>query len=152
VRISGRDVAVRARIRRIDSYSAHADRDELIAWAKARQPVAGGPFLTHGEPGALAALREGTAGLASDVLIPEIGETYSLPAAAPPKRLRTGRGDLRQVLQRDWQNDYADLATQLKQRLQRIEGERNRREAIARIRDVLDRYGSAHTRGAKIRA
>ena len=60
--------------------------------------------------------------------------------------MKTGRVELREVLHRDWQNDYADLATQLKQRLQRIEGERNRREAIARMRDVLDRYGSARAR------
>ena len=152
VRISGRDVAVRARVRRIESYSAHADRDELIAWISARQPVAGGLFLTHGEPRALEALRDGAKALAPDVLIPEIGETWALPAGAPPKRLRTGRTELRNVLNRDWQNDYADLATQLKQRLQRIEGEQNRREAIARIRDVLDRYGSAGARHAKRRA
>lgn len=152
VRISGRDVAVRARIRRIDSYSAHADRGELIAWTRARQPIAGGLFLTHGEPGALAALRQGAAGLAPNVMIPEIGETWSLPAGAPPKLLKSGRTELRPVLQHDWQNDYADLATQLKQRLQRIDGERNRREAIARIRDVLDRYGSARTRRARKRA
>ena len=152
VRISGRDVAVRARIRRIDSYSAHADRDELIAWVRARQPVAGGLFLTHGEPDALAALKAGTAALATDVLIPEIGESWALPAKSSPKRLRTGRAELRPILHHDWQNDYADLATQLKQRLQRIEGERNRREAIARIRDVLDLYGSARTGRAKRRA
>ena len=152
VRISGRDVAVRARVRRIESYSAHADRDELIAWITARQPVAGGLFLTHGEPQALEALSEGTRSLVGDVLIPEIGETWALPAGAPPQRLKTGRIELRNVLHRDWQNDYADLATQLKQRLQRIEGERNRREAIARIRDVLDRYGAARADRARRRA
>lgn len=142
VRISGRDVAVRAAIRRIDSYSAHADRDELIAWMKARQPVAGSLFLTHGEPAALESLKGAAEAFMQNVLVPEIGETWSLPAGAPGKRLKTGRVELRQVLQRDWQNDYAELATQLKRKLQRIEGERNRREAIARIRDVLDRYGS----------
>ena len=146
VRISGRDVAVRARVRRIESYSAHADRDELIAWLKARQPVKGGLFLTHGEPGALEALRGGIGPLVPSIVLPEIGETWSLPAGAPPKRLKSGRIELRSILQRDWQNDYADLAVQLKQRLQRIDGERNRREAIARIRDVLDRYGSARAR------
>ena len=152
VRISGRDVAVRARIRRIDSYSAHADRGELIAWVKARQPVKGGLFLTHGEPGALRSLGEGTTALAPTVLIPEIGETWSLPAGLPPRRLKAGRAELRPILQHDWQNDYADLASQLKQRLQRIEGEQNRREAIARIRDVLDRYRSGRRRRGKTRA
>jgi metallo-beta-lactamase family protein len=152
VRISGRDVAVRARVRRIDSYSAHADRDELAAWIKARQPIAGSLFLTHGEPVALSSLKAAAVPLVPNVLLPEIGETWALPAGAPAKRLRTGRGELRQILHHDWQNDYADLATQLKRRLQRIEGEQNRREAIARIRDVLDRYGSARRRRGKRRA
>ncbi len=152
VRISGHDVAVRARIRRIDSYSAHADREELLAWIRARQPVQGGLFLTHGEPEALEALEDAAEAMVPKVVIPEIGETWSLPAGAPPRRLKTGRVELREILHRDWQNDYADLAAQLKQRLQRIEGERNRREAIARMQDVLDGYGSARARRSNRRA
>src|SRR3546814_12442102 len=57
VRISGSDVAVRAQIRRIDSYSAHADRDDIHAWIAARAPIAGSLFLTHGESGAIETLR-----------------------------------------------------------------------------------------------
>jgi metallo-beta-lactamase family protein len=40
VRISGEEISVRAHIRRIDTYSAHADREELHAWIKARFPSA----------------------------------------------------------------------------------------------------------------
>src|SRR3546814_3495464 len=47
VRISGHDVAVKAQVRRIDSYSAHADQDDIRAWIKARRPIAGSLFLTH---------------------------------------------------------------------------------------------------------
>src|SRR3546814_2603759 len=53
VRISGSDVAVRAQIRRIDSYAAHADWDDIHAWIAARAPTAGSLFLTHGESGAI---------------------------------------------------------------------------------------------------
>lgn len=142
VRISGRDVAVRAAIRRIDSYSAHADRAELLAWIAARRPVRGSLFLTHGEAGAIEALRRAAEPLAPSVIAPEIGERYALPAGAPAKRLATGRTDLQAVVSRDWQNDYAALAVDLKRDLQRIEGDARRAEAIARIRDVLDRYGA----------
>jgi metallo-beta-lactamase family protein len=144
VRISGRDVAVRAQVRRIDSYSAHADHDELLAWLTARQPVRGSIFLTHGEASALETLRKDALRLTQSVLIPEIGERYELPAGEPATRLATGRTDLRGVLARDWQNDYADLVANLKRELQQIEGDRQRVEAIGRMRKVLDDY--AHHR------
>lgn len=51
VKISGTDVNVRAHIRRLDSYSAHADQAELLDWIKERKPISGSLFLTHGEPG-----------------------------------------------------------------------------------------------------
>lgn len=142
VRISGRDVAIRAEVRRIDSYSAHADREELLAWIKARRPILGSLFLTHGEAGAIEALGRDAEAFLPSVIVPEIGERYALPANAPARRLATGRTDLRPLLSRDWQNDYADLAVNLKRDLQRIEGAARRAEAVARIRDVLDRYGA----------
>jgi len=153
VRISGRDVAVRARIRRIDSYSAHADRSELIAWLKARQPVAGSLFLTHGEAAAIDALRQEAELFLPSVIVPEIGERYALPPGAPARRLATGRTDLRRAISRDWQNDYADLAVNLKRQLQQIESDARRSEAIARMREVLDQYGASRARrSAKTRA
>lgn len=153
VRISGRDVAVRAGIRRIDSYSAHADRTELLAWMKARLPVRGSLFLNHGEAGALDALRKDAGQFLSSVIVPEIGERYELAAGAPARRLASGRSDLAYALSRDWQNDYADLAVNLKRRLQRIEDDAQRAEAIARMREVLDQYGSARARRReKVRA
>jgi metallo-beta-lactamase family protein len=143
VRISGQDVAVRAHVRSIDSYSAHADRQELLDWIRDRAPIGGSLFLDHGEEAsalALAQLAEaGT--LAPSVIVPEIGEQYELEAGALARRLQTGRSDLRRVIGRDWQNDYADLATNLKQRLARIKDADARREAIAAMQRVLDSYG-----------
>ena len=143
VRISGRDVQVRAAIRQIDHYSAHADREELLGWIKARAPISGSIFLTHGEETSLAAMATSLAesDKALNILTPEIGENWELPKAAPAKRLTTGRADLRDVLHRDWQNDYADLAAHLKSDLQRIADENTRREAIARMRKILQEYG-----------
>jgi metallo-beta-lactamase family protein len=146
VRISGKDVAIRAQVRRIDTYSAHADREELLAWMKARQPIHGSLFLTHGEAGAIEALKKDAQAFQRSVIVPEIGERYALPAAAPAQRLSTGRTDLRQAISRDWQNDYADLAVNLKQKLRQIEDDEKRREAIARMRAVLDDYGAFRAR------
>lgn len=51
VRIFGREMEVRASIERIEGYSAHADRSELLDWARGTHD--GGPvkrtFLVHGD-------------------------------------------------------------------------------------------------------
>lgn len=140
VRISGQDVAVKATVRRIDSYSAHADHDEIVAWAKARRPVHGSLFLTHGENGAIERLHDVIAEALPSVIVPEIGERYELPAGTAARRLATGRTDIRGALTRDWQNDYADFAVNLKRALQEIDPPHRRAEAIARMRSVLGDY------------
>lgn len=145
VRVSGTDVAVRAQVRRIDSYSAHADRGELIDWIKARQPIRGSLFLTHGEAGAIKALSRTVEADAPAVIVPEIGERYELTAGAKARRIATGRVDLAEVVGRDWQNDYADFAVNLKRELQRIETTARRAEALARMRRLIDQFAEHRT-------
>jgi metallo-beta-lactamase family protein len=144
VRISGRDVQVRAQVREIDSYSAHADQAELLAWIAERKPIAGSLLLDHGEQSAIEELRRlaESQGLAPSLIVPEIGETWELPPGKPARRTKTGRADLRPALGRDWQNDYADLATSLKRRLAAIRDAEARQKAIAQMRAVLDSYGA----------
>ena len=100
----------------------------------------GSLFLTHGEEPALESLKRDLAPGLRSILIPEIGERYELPPGAPAKRLATGRVELREALSRDWQNAYADLVVNLKRELQQIRSNRQRAEALARMRDVIDRY------------
>lgn len=140
VRISGRDVAVRAKIRRLDTYSAHADQGELVEWIKARKPISGSLFLMHGESEATKALRTIVEERDVRVIVPEIGEVYELSHGAPAKRLRTGRTELRSAIGGDWQNAYADLAVNLKRDLQKISSDVRRVEALAQMRDILDRF------------
>ncbi|QPI75309.1 MBL fold metallo-hydrolase [Sphingobium sp. Cam5-1] len=148
VRISGEDVNVRARIRRIDSYSAHADRDELHSWISARRPITGSLFLDHGEPEAVAALRTLVQAddPATNIIAPQIGEVYALEPGTQAKRIQTGRVDMEQLSGPDWQNDYADFITHLKQHLGRIRNERARRQALAQMRRILDEYEEARHR------
>lgn len=140
VRISGRDIAVRAHIRRIDSYSAHADRSDLIDWIAHRAPIRGSLFLDHGEAPAVRSLQEAVSPTVASVITPAIGERYLLSPGQPAKRLATGREDVQQVIGGDWQNDYADFAVNLKRELGHIHNEAQRREAILRMRRVLDDY------------
>lgn len=146
VRISGRDVAVRANVRRIDSYSAHADRSELLSWIRDRYPIVGSLFLVHGEQSGIASLSHDLASEVPSTIIPAIGETYELRAGAPARRLSTGRSDLKLVSGHDWQNDYADFAANLKHQLQAIESDDRRQEAVARMRRVLDDYAASRRR------
>lgn len=142
VRISGSDVRVRAQIRRIDSYSAHADQGELLDWIADRTPIAGTLFLDHGEASAIEALRRELQRRAPElaVRVPSIGEAYRLEPGKPASRIATGRTDVQLALGRDWQNLYADFASSLKRDLARIPDEHQRRKAVAEMRRVLDSY------------
>ena len=135
---------VRAQIRRIDSYSAHADQTELAEWIAARAPVRGTLFLDHGEEASLEGLRKIAVQRLpeTNVTVPEIGEQYALPPGAPARRLKTGRVDVRDALGRDWQNSYADFVTGLKRELAKIDDQRQREAAIKAMRKVLDDYAA----------
>ena len=78
----------------------------------------------------------------SSIVTPQIGETYSLPAGAPAKRLKTGDIELQGAVGQDWQNDYADFSVRLKKELQGIESASARREALARMGEILRSYQS----------
>jgi len=144
VRISGNDVHVRAQIRQIDSYSAHADQTELADWIAARMPVMGSLFLDHGEPEALEGLRRLLQVRLPEleVRLPIIGERYALQPGSKARRETTGRHDLPLTTGRDWQNAYADFATSLKARLARLPDDRQREQALHGLQEVLDAYGS----------
>jgi len=154
VRISGREVAVRAQIRRIESYSAHADQSELLEWICERGPIAGSLFLDHGENGAIEELRRlaQSCDAASTIVTPEIGESYELEAGQAARRIKTGRTELQQAIGRDWQNEYADLAASLKRRLANIRDAKSRQKAVDEMRKVLDSYSdhrAARKRGKR---
>jgi metallo-beta-lactamase family protein len=50
VRILGNIYPVRARVERINGFSAHADKEELLAWLKKMKTPPRGVFVVHGEP------------------------------------------------------------------------------------------------------
>ena len=57
VRIHGQSIAVNARIAKIDSMSAHADRGEIMRWLGTLPATPGRVCLVHGEPGPMDALK-----------------------------------------------------------------------------------------------
>jgi metallo-beta-lactamase family protein len=74
VHLFGEEVPVRAHIHTINGFSAHADRDELLAWQRAADPDR--TFLVHGEEDVMERFSELLEG--GDVILPRRGESYSL--------------------------------------------------------------------------
>ncbi|HWA46271.1 MAG TPA: MBL fold metallo-hydrolase [Hypericibacter adhaerens] len=144
VRIQGDEINVRATLRSMDAYSGHADRGGLIEWVKARLPVARAIYLTHGEPDALAGLRDGlvSAGYAADrILIPELDDVFALSGERPAKqpgtarRLATG-----QQPAADWHNGLAALTLDLRRKLEELPDDAAREDLIARVNRLLLRH------------
>ena len=81
LKIHGRYVEVRAEVALLDSLSAHADEGEILDWVSGLSAPPRTTFLTHGEPGAIDALRhriEET--LRWKVRVPDYREAVALEA------------------------------------------------------------------------
>ncbi|HUO94775.1 MAG TPA: MBL fold metallo-hydrolase [Steroidobacteraceae bacterium] len=74
IRLLGDAVAVRARIHTINGFSAHADRDELLAWHARIRPER--TLLVHGEQATMAAFAERLP--AGRIDLPAIGQVFDL--------------------------------------------------------------------------
>ena len=142
VRISGEDIVVRAQIRHIDTYSAHADQDDLLAWIAQRRPIGGSLLLSHGEAASIEALRRlvHSSDIHASIVVPEMGDIYRLRPGAPATRIKTGAPHLGEATGSDWQNSYASFASGLKQELSQIRDARARQHALEEMRSVLEGY------------
>jgi metallo-beta-lactamase family protein len=80
VRIHGREYPVRAEVKRIDGFSAHADRRALLRWLAAFDCQPKTIFLTHGEEKSAKALANtiGDIRPGQQVLVPEYGQEVEL--------------------------------------------------------------------------
>ena len=142
VKIHGSIVPVRARVRSLGNYSAHADHSELMAWIKERLPAHGAIFLTHGEDEERAALRAAIItgdGLAGDqVILPMLDDAFELRAAgiAGVTRPEAPRIDPSQIAT-DWHNAYAQLIIELGNRLQGAPGDAQRLAIVTALKQQL---------------
>ena len=140
VRIQGDDVRVNARIRRMDAYSAHADAPGLVAWLKARAPVAGKVFLAHGEPDARLALQARLIAAGFDeaqILLPTLDEAFvvtGMEASTVEAHRRMAPGAPGKP---DWRNSRAELLGDFNEALQGAPDDAAREALIARLRAVL---------------
>jgi metallo-beta-lactamase family protein len=152
VRIHGRQVPVKAQIRSMGNYSAHADHTELVAWMKERLPAHGAVFLTHGDDEERKALREALIGIGlggDQIILPQLDDVAELRAegvagvAKPAQR----RIDPEQI-ETDWHNAYADFSIRLSHRLQSAPDE-EKLAIMHELREALDGVEAAGTATAK---
>jgi metallo-beta-lactamase family protein len=141
VSIQGEDIQVRARIRVLDVYSAHADAVGLQAWVDRRAPVAGNVFLTHGEPSALDGLKSRL--MAHDVaseriIIPTMDQGFLLgkggAGALSPASRRIAPDAAARA---DWHNARAQFLMTLNQSLEDAPNDNVRELLIAALADAL---------------
>ncbi|MHB8917673.1 MAG: MBL fold metallo-hydrolase RNA specificity domain-containing protein [Desulfocucumaceae bacterium] len=121
IRIHGEDVKVRADIRRIDGYSAHADQKDLLDWLGGFTPGPGNVFLVHGEPeaaGTLAGLIKERFGVVP--AIPQWLETFEITPGivfSDEQVLQTHAGvaaKLQKLMEKGHgQGDYSTIMRQL---------------------------------------
>ena len=145
VRIMGEDIRIKARIRKLEIYSGHADRGDLLAWVKARLPIRRGVFLIHGEDASLQAMREGVTGLgvpADRINVPELDQAFRLDLdraqaiEAERRRLTSAKSEeARQGW--DWHNELSALTFELRHRLGEIEDDKERLRLLDGLRRVM---------------
>ncbi|WP_237151653.1 MBL fold metallo-hydrolase RNA specificity domain-containing protein [Oryzibacter oryziterrae] len=142
VRIQGDDIQVRARIRKLDLYSGHADGPELATWVKKRQPVAAGVFMIHGEDPALEGLRQRLAEFLprEKILQPRLDSAFRLTRSeavdisetAPPPRI-----DPVHAGRMDWHNDVQSLLIDIHAELAKAADAKARGVILRRLKRAL---------------
>ena len=143
VRIHGDEISVRARVRSMDDYSGHADCGELASWLAARQPIAQGVFLVHGEEPALRGLAGRITGMvpsANGIIMPLLDDTYDLTLSGASVRLPPPHRRLApdQVSREDWHNERSRLILDLSTQLDAAPDDQARHLLVERLRAVLD--------------
>lgn len=143
VKIHGQEIRVKARIRKIDTYSGHADGSELVDWIVERRPIKQALILTHGEEPQMLALKSAlieTGFTEKDILIPELddditlgGEGASVLAPSSDQRLPPEA-----LGGPDWHNDLTELIFDLRDTFEQAADEKARAKVLRRIRRALE--------------
>ncbi|MDI7861720.1 MBL fold metallo-hydrolase [Rhizobiaceae bacterium n13] len=143
VRIQGEEITVRARIRKLDLYSGHADGPELAAWVRERQPVSGAVFMVHGEAAAFDGFRERLHAFMPDerIIQPRLDSAYTLTAERSisfSEELPAPRIEAVHTGRADWHNDLQSLILDLQDELDNAADDKARGVVIRRVRRALE--------------
>jgi len=88
VKVAGEEVEVKASLHTINGFSAHADRDDLLAWSA---NFRNGPLfvVTHGEPVSAKSLADAIQAQGQKAVVPAIGQEIEVTPAAAQARAET---------------------------------------------------------------
>jgi len=78
VRMMGMVIAVKAKIRKIEGFSAHADYEDLLKWVDGFSSKPQRVFVVHGEPEAAESFKDKLAKKGLNAYVPYFGETVEL--------------------------------------------------------------------------
>lgn len=78
VRMMGMEVAVNAKVDKIESFSSHSDKDELLRWAKGFSKKPKKVFVVHGEAPSSEAFAATLGQNGFKALVPELGQSVVL--------------------------------------------------------------------------
>jgi len=82
VKIFGEVYDLRAQVKVINGFSAHADRNELLSWVSGMERLPARAFVVHGDPEPAQTLADGLTALGiQEAVVPDRGETHSLAQA-----------------------------------------------------------------------
>lgn len=147
IQIQGDEIRVKARIRALDIYSAHADARGLVEWVKARGPVAGSIFLAHGEPASLEGLRRRLVEAKMErIVVPALDEAFSLTADAARREAGVAaRLPAEAATAPDWHNDRVQFVLNLSDQLERAPTDQARRALLLRLSNALEAASSTYS-------
>ena len=143
VRIQGEEIRIRGTVRQIETYSGHADGEELVEWIMERQPIHHGLFLCHGE-------QEASEGLKADLIakglpeqlitVPAIDDEVQLSNKGVPHLSANIKHRIKQSEVSSWDahNEFAELQLDLKEAFDQLADEKARRALARRIKRALE--------------
>ncbi|MHB9144963.1 MAG: MBL fold metallo-hydrolase RNA specificity domain-containing protein [Symbiobacteriia bacterium] len=82
VHVLGEALSVRAEIRQLSGFSAHADKDGLLSWAHGFTHPPAATFVVHGEQAGLAAMAASLHELGHETRVPALGQAFEIKADA----------------------------------------------------------------------
>jgi metallo-beta-lactamase family protein len=78
VKMMGMELAVEAKIEKIDGFSAHADKDELVRWMEYFEKRPKKVFIVHGEPDSQIAFKKNLQKRGFNCVIPNIEDSFEI--------------------------------------------------------------------------